>query len=129
MKMRIGNSKREQTSTDLYDQFFELLDSEDPSNGGGLDGYSRYQEDPIGFGEQVLGETYTDDVKALMQSVRDNPITIAISANATGKTHAAARIGVWFYKAHESDALTTVHSHNEIGRVDARYRDAAVFHH
>lgn len=34
-----------------------------------------------------------------MESVRDNPVTIAKSANATGKTHAAARIAVWFYKA------------------------------
>jgi hypothetical protein len=33
-----------------------------------------------------------------MESVRDNPITIARSANATGKSHGAARIAVWFYK-------------------------------
>ena len=41
----------------------------------------------------------TEEVKTLMESVRDNPVTIAKSANATGKTHAAARIAVWFYKA------------------------------
>ena len=33
-----------------------------------------------------------------MESVRDFPITIAKSGNATGKTHAAARIAIWFYK-------------------------------
>ena len=53
----------------------------------------------MGFGEQVLGETYTDDVRALLESVRDHPITVARSANATGKTHAAGRVAVWFYKA------------------------------
>lgn len=34
----------------------------------------------------------------MMESVRDYPITIAKSANATGKTHGAARVAVWFYK-------------------------------
>jgi hypothetical protein len=40
-------------------------------------GYIQYQADPIGFGERILGETFTDDVKKLMESVRDNPITLA----------------------------------------------------
>jgi hypothetical protein len=34
-----------------------------------------------------------------MESVRDNPISIAKSSNATGKTHGAARVAVWWYKA------------------------------
>ena len=54
--------------------------------------FSQYQADPVGFGEQILGEAFTDDVKKLMESVRDNPITLAKSANAVGKTHAAARV-------------------------------------
>jgi hypothetical protein len=54
--------------------------------------------DPVGFGESVLRESFTEDVKRLMESVRDNPITVARSSNAVGKTHAAARIAVWFYK-------------------------------
>ncbi len=60
--------------------------------------YERYQADPVGFGQEVMGDTYTDEVKTLMKSVRDHEITIAVSANATGKTHAAARVAVWFYK-------------------------------
>jgi hypothetical protein len=62
---------------------------------------------PIGFGEKILGESYTDDVKALMESVRDYPITIAQSANATGKTHAAARIAVWWYKSFSESQVYT----------------------
>jgi hypothetical protein len=61
-------------------------------------GFAQYQSDPVGFGEKELGEVYTDDVKQLMESVRDNPITLAKSANATGKTHGAARVAVWWYK-------------------------------
>ena len=35
---------------------------------------------------EVFGERYTDDVVRVMESVRDNPVTIAKSANATGKS-------------------------------------------
>lgn len=43
-----------------------------------------------------------------MESVRDNQVTIAQSSNATGKTHAAARIATWFYKCFpETQVYTT----------------------
>ena len=64
----------------------------------GQEEFGSYQNDPVGFAEKILGETLTDDVKALMESVRDHQVTVAQSANATGKTHAAARIAVWWYK-------------------------------
>ena len=69
--------------------------------------YRQYQSDPVGFGENVLGEEYTTDVKLLMKSVRDNEATVAISANATGKTHSAARIAAWWYKCHENSQVYT----------------------
>jgi len=61
----------------------------------------------VGFGEKVLGETYTADVKAVMESVRDNDITVAVSANATGKTHGAARVAVWWYKCFPNSQVYT----------------------
>jgi hypothetical protein len=60
--------------------------------------YIRYQDDPILFCSEELGVTFTEDVKQLLYSVRDNPVTIARSANAVGKTHAAAHAAIWFYK-------------------------------
>jgi len=60
--------------------------------------YQRYQNDPVGFGKNILGDDFTEEVEILMESVRNYPITVARSANATGKTHAAARIAIWFYK-------------------------------
>lgn len=69
--------------------------------------YTQYQQDPIGFGEQVLGENFTGDVKKLLESVRDNAVTIARSANATGKTHGAARVATWFYKCFEGAQVYT----------------------
>ena len=41
------------------------------------DELAKYADDPVAFGTQVLGERYTNDVKNVMRSVRDYPITIA----------------------------------------------------
>lgn len=67
-------------------------------NKGGRLRFEAYQANPRGFCEDLLREQYTEDVIAVMESVRDNPITIAKSANATGKSHGAARVAIWFYK-------------------------------
>jgi hypothetical protein len=89
----------------LFDQ---LLSSINKQHGGIAGGdFVKYQDDPVGFGEKALGETYTDDVKAMMESVRDNPVTIAKSANATGKTHGAARVAIWWYKCFPDSQIYT----------------------
>ncbi|BDD88012.1 hypothetical protein [Desulfofustis limnaeus] len=67
----------------------------------------QYQTNPVAFAENVLEESLTGDVKRLMESVRDYPITIARSANATGKTHGAARVAVWFYKSFPGSQVYT----------------------
>jgi hypothetical protein len=64
---------------------------------GAFDDLSRYHDDPVGFGTDILRESYTDDIRDVMLSVRDNPITIARSANAVGKSHGAARIAMWWF--------------------------------
>jgi hypothetical protein len=65
-------------------------------------------KDPVAFGINVLGEYYTPSVKRVMRSVRDNTVTIAKSANATGKSHGAARIAVWYYLVYpESKVFVT----------------------
>ena len=57
------------TKDALLDQ---LCDSLDQQFGGGAEAaFSQYQEDPVGFGENVLGESYTEDVRRMMESVRD----------------------------------------------------------
>lgn len=47
--------------------------------------YPQYADDPVKFGVEVLGDKYTPDVQQVMYSVRDNIVTVAKSANATGK--------------------------------------------
>ena len=88
----------------LFELFVEKINSR--FDGSAKD-YSEYQDNPVGFTEEVLGETITPDVKCLMESVRDYPITVARSANATGKTHGAARIATWFFKVYPDSQVYT----------------------
>jgi len=69
--------------------------------------YEQYQSNPVGFLENIIGGIYTDDIKILVESVRDNTITIAKSANATGKTHGAARTAVWFFLCFQDSQVYT----------------------
>ena len=69
--------------------------------------YQDYQNNPVGFCENVLRETLTDDIKEMLNSLRDNPVTIARSANAVGKTFAAARASCWFYKCFTNSQVYT----------------------
>lgn len=65
----------------------------------------KYKYDPVGFCRDVLGETLTSDVQKVMESVVENPITIARSANGPGKTHGAGRVAAWFYRVHEDSKV------------------------
>lgn len=69
--------------------------------------YEKYQDDPVGFIREVLGESITDDVATMCLSVRDNMATLAKSANATGKTHAAARLAVWYFCVFDDSQVYT----------------------
>jgi hypothetical protein len=69
--------------------------------------YAQYQDDPVRFGEEVLGHDYPIGVKNLLRSVRDYPVTIAQSCNAYGKTFAAADAAVWFYKTFPNSQVFT----------------------
>lgn len=69
--------------------------------------FLRYQNDPIAFGRGELNNFYTEDVEKLLISVRDYQITVAISGNGTGKTHAAADISIWFYKCFPNSQVYT----------------------
>lgn len=84
--------------TEQYDHLFTSI--KDDAGPQGHSVYSQYQDNPVGFGEDILGDSYTPDVERMLNSVRDYEITVAQSANATGKTHGAARAAVWWYKCY-----------------------------
>jgi len=56
-----------------------------------------YRDDPVGFIEDVLGETLYSDLKAICESVLDNQVTIVKSCNGIGKSFIAARLALWFF--------------------------------
>lgn len=72
-----------------------------------IQGFTSYQDDPVGFCSTQLKAEFTEPIKRVVESVRDNPVTIAISANDVGKSFAAARIAVWFYKAYPDAQVYT----------------------
>ncbi|MBU0846663.1 hypothetical protein KKH23_05685, partial [Patescibacteria group bacterium] len=67
-----------------------------------------YADKPVEFCRELLGLTLTEDVQRLMESVRDNRVTVAKSANSTGKTHGAAHTALWWLRTRmESQVYTT----------------------
>jgi hypothetical protein len=67
----------------------------------------QYRDDPAGFGIDLLNEYYTPDITKVMESVRDYRVTIAKSANSTGKTHMAGRVALWFYMMYDDAQVYT----------------------
>lgn len=67
--------------------------------------YAKYKDDPVGFLEDVLGETVTPGIRDMLLSIRDYPVTVVKSANAVGKTWAAARAALWFFKTRDFDEV------------------------
>jgi hypothetical protein len=62
---------------------------------------SVYQKDPVRFGNEVLGHHYYSDVENLMRSVVENPVTVAKSGNAVGKSYSSADIALWWFLVYE----------------------------
>lgn len=58
----------------------------------------RYRSDPVGFCRDVLHERTTPDTERVMESVLENPVTIARSSTGPGKSFCAASLAIWYYK-------------------------------
>ncbi|MBC8316509.1 MAG: hypothetical protein H8E41_01290 [Desulfobulbaceae bacterium] len=83
----------ERKKGELFDQLSAAIDARFST---GSTDYSMYQDNPVAFAKEVLGETLTSDMIRLMEAVRDNQVVIAKSGNAVGKTFIAARLAVWW---------------------------------
>jgi hypothetical protein len=90
-----GGLLKDSIKEELFSGMCTLLETANPETL--VDRYAEYRDDPVGFCEEVFQEQYTDDAKRVMESVRDYELTIAMSANGTGKTHLASRLALWFY--------------------------------
>jgi hypothetical protein len=104
----------------MYDELASLDDGEGSLRDVWMDGivdgldpvqdapYAEYRDDPIGFCEQVLGiRSLTDDQKRMLNSIRDNEVTVVMSATGVGKTFIMAAAVIWLYKCYtEVEAYT-----------------------
>lgn len=72
------------------------------------DPYQDYQEDPNAFGKTYLKSRYTGDIRRLLASVAKNRVTIAQSANGTGKSHAAADVAMWGFRTYPQSQVYTL---------------------
>ena len=70
--------------------------------------YTEYQADPVGYARDVLGITVTDDIATMLESVRDNRITIARSCTGSGKSHGGKVAGYWFYNSFPDSRVYTI---------------------
>lgn len=61
--------------------------------------FDRFQDDPAGFGSEVLGSVYTSDQVRILESVRDYRITVVPSANGVGKTFVGGDAALWWHQS------------------------------
>lgn len=66
-----------------------------------------YAQDPVGYVNDVLNVRLAPDVQDIARSVLENPVTIAKSANSTGKSHGAAHLAVWFFECFQGAQVYT----------------------
>ena len=60
----------------------------------------RYEDDPVGFVQDGLGERLWSKQQTIMESVRDNKRTAVPACHANGKSHLAARAIAWWISVH-----------------------------
>lgn len=69
--------------------------------------YYDYFDRPVEFCRDVLKQKLTPDIERMLQTIVNNRSTIAISANAVGKTHGAACATIWFKKCKPNSQVLT----------------------
>ena len=62
--------------------------------------YAIWQQDPVGFVADVLGDTTWGKQDELLESVRDNERTVVPATHAPGKTFIGSRAAAWFIAVH-----------------------------
>lgn len=82
--------------------------------------WARYENDPIGFVEQGLGEVLWSKQKEILQSLMDNKRTVVPACHAPGKSHLAARAITWWMSVHPPGtaiAVTTASTYRQVRNI------------
>jgi hypothetical protein len=82
--------------------------------------WARWQNDPVGFVEQGLGETLWSKQKEILTSLTQNKRTVVPACHAPGKSHLAARAVAWWLSTHPAGtavAITTATTHRQVRNI------------
>ena len=77
----------------MFDQLFGLLDQQVESSVA----YEEYQQDPVAFCREVLGDEFPPQIEELLKALVDTEVVTGQSSNAFGKSYAGARAALWFF--------------------------------
>lgn len=79
--------------------------------------WARYQNDPVAFVTQALGETLWSKQVEILESIRDNKRTAVPACHAPGKSHLAARAVAWWVTCHPpgtARVVTTASTYRQV---------------
>lgn len=105
--------------------YLSLTDEEKNALGVILDAeitnpWARYENDPVGFVENGLGETLWSKQREILNSIRDNKRTTVPACHAPGKSHLAARAVAWWISVHPPGtaiAITTATTFKQVRNI------------
>lgn len=82
--------------------------------------WARWEQDPVGFIENGLGETLWSKQREILNSIRDNKRTVVPACHAPGKSHLAARAVAWWIASHPPGtaiAITTASTFKQVRNI------------
>lgn len=82
--------------------------------------YAKYQDDPVGFVTEGLGETLWSKQVEILESLQNNKRTVVPACHAPGKSHLAARAVAWWIASHAPQtavAVTTATTHRQVRNI------------
>jgi hypothetical protein len=82
--------------------------------------WARFENDPVGFIEEGLGETLWSKQREILESIRDNKRTTVPACHAPGKSHLAARAVAWWISVHPPGtaiAITTASTFKQVRNI------------
>ena len=82
--------------------------------------WARWENDPIGFIEDGLGEALWSKQKEILESIRDNKRTVVPACHAPGKSHLASRAVAWWIAVHPPGtaiAITTASTFKQVRNI------------
>lgn len=109
----------------LEDQVGELVEAHEDE--APETDWSEYEDDPVGFIEEILGGEPWSSQKEICRSVSEHPLTAVRSCNAAGKDWTAAALSLWWVYARHGLVLLTGPTQRQV--VEILFREISRFFH